>query len=617
MLHLIALRVIILFYSLFILNNTCKSQETVISDSTFYFASQNNTEYVMSNLNLNRGAIYKLHNNDNINFGVIENSFGYIIVKLISKDSLINCYLSIDNTSLDTVLIYRVYDNGINKLMYKGGDLIPFENDRKYIWHTSKVEIGCTPSYYLIAVKSSGKNINIKYELLAEKNLENKYRLHERIILLYAGAISLIILTIFFSFFLLKKKVLLAYLCYIIFLSGWIFAHYGYTFAFLHPNITILNEIVKPITNVGAFIFLIITLKIIFKKQLEKKRWLNYALVISLIALIVNWLLFSFLLNLNLSDEFRYKLLLAWHLNIFIALALIILTPFVFFKNSTSSKIFSLAVMVVSAMAIVQLLSNFGVINNYFINEHGMTLGSLMEISIMATGLFYNVFEEKRNQENQVLFLEQQQAETFRKLITVQDTERKRIANDLHDNIGPMLVSLKINFARIIKFIQPDKQKELIEKTENIITDSISEIRSIAHNLMPKGLSSKGFIVALKDYSQSIQHIYHIKIDFQHEIQSIFHLELQTNLYRIICELLLNSAKHSKAQIIFLHISSNKYLISVTLKDDGKGFNIINTDSNKSFGLQSVESRVSYMKGNISIQSEPEKGTLIELQIPL
>ena len=594
-----------------------KSQPANIKDSTFYFTGKNDPAYVIAGLSLNKTGIYKPHNTNNINFGVIENSYAYIVIKLIAKDPITNACLSIDNTSLDTVLIYRVYEKGIYTLLYKGGNLIPFEKDRNYIWHTTRVEIRDTPSFYLIAVKASGKNINLKYELLDEKKLENKYRLHERIIFIYAGAISLIMLTIFLSFLLLKKNVLLVYLGYIFFLSGWIFAHYGYTFALFYPRTTLLNEVVKPMTNVGAFIFLILTLRLIFKKQLEEKRLLNLALRISLVSLTVNWLLFFSLLNSGMGDKLRYIILLTWHINIFIFLPLILFTPFAFFKTDTSSKIFSLSVLVICIMAIIQLLSNFGVINNYFINEHGMTLGSLMEISVMAIGLFYSVFEEKRKRESQLLYLEQQQTETFRKLITVQDAERKRIANDLHDNIGPMLVSLKINFTRIIKFLQPDKQNELINKTENIITDSIAEIRSIAHNLMPKGLSSKGLILALKDYSENLQHIYNKQIDFQHSIQSIFHQELQTNLYRIICELLLNSAKHSDAQQISLNMQSDKYLVTVIIKDDGKGFDKKNTEPNKSFGMQSVESRVLYLKGSFSIQSEPGKGTSINLIIPL
>ena len=187
---------------------------------------------------------------------------------------------------------------------------------------------------------------------------------------------------------------------------------------------------------------------------------------------------------------------------------------------------------------------------------------------------------------------EREQADILKRLISVQDNERKRIANDLHDNIGPLLAALKINFNRIIN--SEESPNGLVQKTEAIIDDSILEIRDIAHNLMPKSITSKGLINALKDYFEDIEPLGRKSIVFHHDVQSIFQPDLQVNLYRIICELVLNAVKHSKASLISVSLMTGEQFITVNIFDNGCGFRIDkHTDS---LGLQSAESRVQIQK---------------------
>ena len=244
-------------------------------------------------------------------------------------------------------------------------------------------------------------------------------------------------------------------------------------------------------------------------------------------------------------------------------------------------------------------------------------MGSLLENVIIAFGLFYSLLEEKKQREEHVLALEQDQTETLKKLITVQDNERKRIAVDLHDNIGPLLAALKINFRRIIHTKDSEPHDELVTKTESIIDDSIAEIRNVAHNLMPKGLSSNGLINTLKDYFESIQQLYNKTIVFHHQVQSILNPDLQINIYRIICELVLNAARHSNARVITIIINANEKCAEVSIHDDGQGFKLKADGLKKSLGLQSAESRVQYLKGKFSLKTEPGSGTVIQIEIPL
>lgn len=179
-----------------------------------------------------------------------------------------------------------------------------------------------------------------------------------------------------------------------------------------------------------------------------------------------------------LMEEIKFALHVAWHVGLILAAGIIIFTPVYFFKTGPTARIFSSAMLVICLMALVQLFGNLEAVGNYFINEHGMAMGSLIEISIMAFGLFYNLLEEKKHRYNRLLILEQEQTETLKKLITVQDNERKRIAGDLHDNIGPLLAALKINFRRIIQSKEGDLNEMLVTKTERCISINIHDDRN-------------------------------------------------------------------------------------------------------------------------------------------
>jgi signal transduction histidine kinase len=204
----------------------------------------------------------------------------------------------------------------------------------------------------------------------------------------------------------------------------------------------------------------------------------------------------------------------------------------------------------------------------------------------------------------------------MQRLIAIQDDERKRIAEDLHDSIGPMLAAIKINFLRIVKAKDENKISDnLVTETESIIDDSLTEIRNISHQLMPKGLSSKGLINLLAEYFTDLQIVYNTQIDFTHSISVSLDKDIQLNIYRIISELVLNGAKHSSSKNITVSIETRDTETVVIINDDGKGFNATQKN-NSSSGLKNVESRVAYLKGKMHMQSSVGAGTFIEISLP-
>jgi len=605
---------LLLLLLLFGLKNN--AQDVLINDSIDTIVSTLNPDQILPRISI-ASLHFKKQEDRRVNFGLTGCKYYYIFLKLNAPQALNNQYLSIDNTSLDTVTIYRIYQDGKDSLLYQGGQLVPFNTKRNYVWHTIPLEINNSPSYYCIAVKASQKNINIQYDINDRNTLLRKYQGYERIVFFYIGIAFMISAIIVLAFFLFKKPVFAAYLAYMLCMSAWIVAHYGRMFPNLYPNIPLLNEVVKPLTSLGAGLFLLIVLQSVFRQNLQSEKLLSKITKWMRIALLVTMTFMFLLLNTELNSMIRAVLVTLWHVELLALIALIIFIPFHFITAGSIAKIFSLAMFVICVMVLMQLFANSGFVKSYFLNEHGMALGSLLENSIMAFGLFYGLLEERKIKEMQVLALEAEQTMTLKKLIAVQDNERKRIAGDLHDNIGPLLAALKINFRRIINVKEEQQQLELVEKTEEIIDDSIIEIRNVAHNLMPKSLSSKGLINTLHDYFADIEQLYNKRIIFSHEVQSIFEPELQINIYRVISELLLNAAKHSNAKIITISVQADFKTVSINVHDDGQGFSSKPNSSKKSLGIQSAESRINFLKGKFCLESEPGNGTTVHIEIPL
>ncbi|MFZ1798882.1 MAG: 7TM diverse intracellular signaling domain-containing protein, partial [Chitinophagaceae bacterium] len=434
-----------------------------LKDSIAIITATDRPEQVIQHIDFSSLHFAKATDN-RVNFGMAGNDYKYIVLKINTPINREDLFLSIYNTSLDTVAVYRLENNLTGKLVYRAGLLIPYDPKNKYVWHTMPVEVNNFPSYYLIAMKAAEKNINVHYELLSSDELQEKYFHHAQIVYFYIGVVSLIITTILLAFFVFRRKVLAAYLGYIVCTFTWILSHYGYLFPYMYPRLPMINAIIRPVSSIGACYFLLLVMSLVFAQQLQalKKilkftRMMLYILPVSIISM----LLFSIK---GLPYIIEDALLIIWHLALIFSLCLIAITPINFIRSGATAKIFSTAMFVICTMTVVQLFDNSGIINNYFIEEHGITLGSLLENIILAFGLFYNLLQERKQHEEQVLALEMEQAETLKKLITVQDNERKRIAGDLHDNIGPLLAALKINFNRIIN--SKKGASGLVQKTE-------------------------------------------------------------------------------------------------------------------------------------------------------
>jgi signal transduction histidine kinase len=464
-------------------------------------------------------------------------------------------------------------------------------------------------------MKGVSQNINVDCQILSAGKFQRLYRSLDRLVYFYAGFLLLISLISLAGGLVFKRKALLIYTGYVVALGGWILAHYGYLFPELYPSFPVFNGIIKQVSTLVSMVCLLNLITVSFKAQLNKK-WIQKTF---LFLKGINALLITFYLVYIIGAIELYHLTVInvlWNVSLLLSLCFIITVLAALIKTSRTAKLFSVAIGLVSLMSIFQSVSNMGWLYNYYFNEHGMLVATLLEMLLLTFAIFFNLWDEKKQKEQELKIAEEERSKVLQTLITVQDEERRRIAGDLHDSIGPMLAAIKINFLRMARArAEKMASEDLVLKTENIIDESIAEIRNISHRLMPKGLSSQGLITLLNDYFTNLEMIYTLRIHFTHEINIALEKEVQLNLYRMLSELSLNAAKHSEANTLAVSIKTLPEETVVFMKDDGKGFSKQVKDI-ACIGIENVKSRIDYLKGTMRIESFPGEGTAIEIRIP-
>ncbi|APZ47257.1 sensor histidine kinase [Polaribacter reichenbachii] len=207
-----------------------------------------------------------------------------------------------------------------------------------------------------------------------------------------------------------------------------------------------------------------------------------------------------------------------------------------------------------------------------------------------------------RNKEQQLIL------NNKRLLVVRLEDERKKLARELHDGIGPFLTTLKF-------YIQNNIEKESHKKEiKSMIDTTIAEVRSMTNALMPSTLEDFGIGPTLKNYVETIQQSVAIKIEFDDASKGNISNELAINLFRIVQELINNTIKHSKANQIKITLSEFENFISLFYFDDGGGFNLekINLGS----GINNIRERVEIFNGTLDLNTE-NGTTIFEIEIPI
>jgi two-component system, NarL family, sensor kinase len=200
--------------------------------------------------------------------------------------------------------------------------------------------------------------------------------------------------------------------------------------------------------------------------------------------------------------------------------------------------------------------------------------------------------------------------------ITTLEAERKRIASDLHDDLGPLLSAVKLQVNSLDTSSTEDQL--LIKKASANMDTILTKIREIANNLVPTVLLRKGLITALQNFIDDINMSGKLKIHSQFSEVPRLPTAIGIHLYRMVQEILNNTIKHSGAEVCTIMFKLEQDKLVVTIKDDGKGFNYqYLSRTSLGLGLQNILSRVELLKGELFIDTRPGHGVQYQVEIPV
>ena len=218
-----------------------------------------------------------------------------------------------------------------------------------------------------------------------------------------------------------------------------------------------------------------------------------------------------------------------------------------------------------------------------------------------------------------VKFLErQQQVVSLKAMVNGQETERSRIAKDLHDGLGGLFSTIKMYFSTL-QHDQPKlKEEAIFVKSYELVHSASEEVRRIAHNMMPEVLIKIGLLQAVQELCNSVSAGKLLRATLQsYGMEKRLNASTEIMLFRIIQELLNNIIKHAKATEAIIQFNKEGNRLSIIVEDNGQGFNLAETGDGAKAGLASVESRVTYLNGKFSIDSQKETGTTVMMDFLL
>ncbi len=246
-------------------------------------------------------------------------------------------------------------------------------------------------------------------------------------------------------------------------------------------------------------------------------------------------------------------------------------------------------------------------------------IGSAVTLLIISL-LSYRTYQQKQKlQQQRINELEtEKQLTATEAVLKGEEQERTRLAKDLHDGLGGMLSGIKYSLNTMKgNLIMTPENAQAFERSMDMLDSSIQEMRRVAHNMMPEALAKFGLNTALKDFCNDVTqsgvlNVAYSSIGLENEV-----IEQTTSItiYRIVQELINNTMKHAAASAAIVQLSNTGGQLSLTVEDDGKGFDPVILKRAKGIGWTNIQSRVAFLKGRLDVDSKTGKGTSVHIEI--
>ncbi|MCF2500982.1 MULTISPECIES: sensor histidine kinase [Dyadobacter] len=205
-----------------------------------------------------------------------------------------------------------------------------------------------------------------------------------------------------------------------------------------------------------------------------------------------------------------------------------------------------------------------------------------------------------------------------------EETERRRIAQDLHDDIGTMLSLTKLSLNQLSKLVANsgnEKEDQIMKKSQSLVEETILHVRRITRDLVPTTLERFGLMEAIEEFIHKLEEDNNLAITFQANTDDFPRQgqKLELTLYRIMQELVNNAIKHASCSKIDIRLEINDQMIGLKVTDNGVGFDPEKIKENNlaGLGLLGIESRLAIVNGTVQYEKPEKGGASAFAQIPM
>jgi signal transduction histidine kinase len=210
------------------------------------------------------------------------------------------------------------------------------------------------------------------------------------------------------------------------------------------------------------------------------------------------------------------------------------------------------------------------------------------------------------------------------RLISAQETEKKRLSHELHDEMGQLLTAISLNLAAVERNIPETGSESLRERLDDaneFVVDLTNRVRSLSIDLRPSMLHDLGLLATLHWFVANYVRRTKTEIDFESDIPERLPEDVEITAYRVIQEALTNVSRHSDATVISLLVNCINGQLTIVVEDDGRGFDVRSGSNGKpdvaGIGLVMMRERVAAVGGRLNVYSTPGNGTRLSAVIPV
>ena len=263
------------------------------------------------------------------------------------------------------------------------------------------------------------------------------------------------------------------------------------------------------------------------------------------------------------------------------------------------------------------LLAEFGVLRRRLTRMVSLALMAGLLLSLMSVLYILRLESQAQRRYEELARSRQELEELSARLVDAQETERKSLSRELHDEVGQSLGALLVDVGRLSNLIPPDSAqvREQLGRIKTVAEDAVNTVRNMALLLRPSMLDDLGLVPALEWQAREVSRRTEMEVDVHAQnVSEKLPDEYKICIYRIVQEALNNAARHASSRTASVTVAQDSQKIRVSIVDRGCGFDARRV---RGLGLVGMDERVKRLGGTLTIESSPGQGTTVKAELPM